>query len=212
MVASMFACVFLWSTVSTAGSPGMVNGQDRHLDRETPTNYNVLCAQVDTLAGSIADVLPGKQIRSLRYEAGTRPTDRFVRQRIVEHLLKSNIELSVSSSRGPSLHVMVPSVNVTYSAPVATHIFGSADVVRSIRSDYDFEIADSDRIVYAKSYSFVFSDTVKESQIAELESGSYDFLRGKSDPGGFFDTMLQPILFIASAAVVIYLFFTLRGS
>lgn len=208
----MFACNVLWIGVLSAGSVGLMGGPDQRREGETLTNYEVLCAQVDTLAGSIANVLASQQIKSVCYRVGSRQIDKFVRQRIVERLLKSNLKLNADSSIGSSLKVMVPLVDVSYSAPVASHIFESADVVRSIRSAYDLEIVDSSQVMYAMSYSFAFSDTVKESRIPELESGSYDFLHGKSDPGGFFDTMLQPILFIASAAVVIYLFFTLRGS
>ena len=103
-------------------------------------------------------------------------------------------------------------VQVAYSSPVASHIFASSDVERTIQSNFDIELSDSCEITVAKSYSFIFADTVNESEIQSLEAGSYNFLHGKVDSGGFLDTILQPILFIASGAVIVYLFFTLRGS
>ncbi len=57
-----------------------------------------------------------------------------------------------------------------------------------------------------------FSDTVSESEIPDLEAGSYVFLHGRIESRSVLDTILQPVLFVASAAVIVYLFFTLRGS
>jgi len=176
------------------------------------TNYEVLSAQTDTLARSIINVLVDKQIKLLGCRVGKNDIDNFVRQRIEEHLLEHNLRLVTDSAALTYLKVTVPLVGVAYSSPVSSHIFGSSEVVRTIRSDYDVELTDSGQVAFAKSFSFVYSDTVKEDQISELESGSYDFLHGRSDPGGFFDTMLQPILFVASAVIIVYLFFTLRGS
>ena len=176
------------------------------------TNYDVVSAQVDTLVQSVAKVLVEHQIKSLYCKTNTREVDTFVRQRIIESLLKNNFHLMTDSSSAPSLKVTVPLVEVSYSAPVASHIFGSSDVVRRVRSVYEVEITDSSQIKFADSFSYAFADTVKEGEIPELESGSYGFLHGKIDSGSFFDTMLQPLLFIASAAVIVYLFFTLRGA
>ncbi|MCL5266942.1 MAG: hypothetical protein M1469_02425 [Bacteroidetes bacterium] len=178
-----------------------------------PTNYEVFCAQVDTLAQSAMKALTSQDVKLVYLKFGSRDVEVLVHQRIVEALLKNSFHVSMTdSSAVPSLRVAVPLVGVSYSAPVASHIFGSSDVVRTIRSAYDVEIADRGQIRFAKSYTFVFSDTVKENQISTLESGSYSFLRGKIVSGSFLDTMLQPLLFVASAAVVVYLFFTLRGS
>ncbi len=178
-----------------------------------PTNYEVFCAQADTLARNTIAVLASQDVKYVCLKFGSRDADVLVQQKVVEALLKSNFHVAVTDSPLiPLLRIAVPVVGVSYSAPVTSHIFGSSDVIRTIRSAYDVEVADRGQVRFARSYSFVFSDTVKESQISSLESGSYSFLRGKVVSGSFLDTMLQPILFVASAAVVVYLFFTLRGS
>jgi hypothetical protein len=176
------------------------------------TNYEVFRSQVDTLSTSIVDVLTGRQIKSLNCLHRPGEIEMFVRQRIEERLLDDKFRLLTDSVSGPKLRFGVPLAQVEYSAPVSSHIFASPDVKRTIQSEYDIEISDSGEVIFAKSYSFVFADTVRESDIADLESGSFGFLHGKIDPGGFLDTMLQPVFFLASAAVIVYLFFTLRGS
>ncbi len=176
------------------------------------TNYEIFSAQVDTLVKSITKVLVERQIKSVYCKTGPQEVDAFVRQRVLEGLLRNNFRLAADSVSVSSLRVAVPLVEVSYSAPVASHIFGSSDVIRTIRCAYDVVIADSSQIRFANSYSYVFMDTVKESEIPQLEAGAYGFLHGKIDSGSFFNTMFQPLLFIASAAVVVYLFFSLRGA
>ena len=179
---------------------------------QKPTNYEIFCAQVDTLSGSIVKTLADWKAKSVSYRSNTGEVDMFVRQRIEERLLRNGFRIREDSAAVPRLRVAAPLIRVEYSSPVASHIFGSSDVERTVQSDFDLEISDSGEVKSARSYSFVYSDTVKESEIPDLESGSYGFLHGRIDPGGFLDTMLQPVLFLASAAIIVYLFFTLRGS
>ncbi len=179
------------------------------------TNYEVLNSQVGIVADSVLSVLVRHRQAVVNYERsaiGPREVNNFVRQRIEEHLLENKIRVVMDSSTAASLKVAVQLVEVTYSAPIASHIFSSSEVVRTIRSAYDIEMADSGEVRFAKSYSFSFADTVKQSRIPELETGSYEFLHGRSDPAGFLDTIFQPLVFAASAAIIVYLFFTLRGS
>ncbi len=177
------------------------------------TNYEIFCAQVDTMAGSAIRVLTSQDVKSVCLKSGSRNADLLVYRRLVEALLKKRFQVTTADSSADALmQVGVPLVGVSYSAPVTSHIFGSSDVVRTIRSAYDIEIEDKGEIKFAKSFAFAYSDTVKESQIPQLEAGSYSFLTGRVVSGTFLDTMVQPLLFVASAAVVVYLFFTLRGS
>ncbi len=176
------------------------------------TNYEVLCAQVDTLSRTIVTVLTNWQVKSLTCQVRPGEMEIFVRQRIEERLLESSFRLLSDSNSVQRLQVNVPCVRVEYSSPVASHIFASSDVERTVLSEYELEISDSGQVRFAKSYSFVFADTVNESDIPDLESGSYSFLHGKIDQGGLFEAILQPVLFLASSAVIVYLFFTLRGS
>lgn len=182
------------------------------LQKGRPTNYDVLNSQIDTLAVAVTGVLSDGHDRMICVKTGTRPVDNFVRQRIIEYLLRDKFRVMGDSRCSEVVRIIVPLVEVTYSAPVVSRIFGSADVIRTIRSEYDVEISDSSQTTFAKSYSMAFSDTVSESKIPDLETGSYSFLHGKIEGTSFLDTVLQPVLFVASAAVIVYLFFTLRGS
>jgi len=176
------------------------------------TNYEILRAQVDTLSGLIVKKLVDLRFKLVSYRSTPGENEMFVRQRMEEQLLGNGFRIRQDSMFVPELRVTTPLIKVEYSSPVASHIFASSDVERMVQSDYNIEISDSGEVKYAKSYSFTYLDTVKESEISDLESGSYSFLHGKIDPGGFMDTMLQPVLFLASAALIVYLFFTLRGS
>lgn len=177
-----------------------------------PTNYDILNAQVDTLAVAVSGVLSHEHAKSVYLETGTRSVDNFVHQRIVQNLLRDKFQVMSDSASAAIVRIFVPLVEVNYSAPVKSHIFGSSDVVRMLRSEYDVEVSDSVQVTFARSFSMAFRDTVSESEIPELEAGSYNFLHGKIEAKSFLDTVFQPVLFVASAAVIVYLFFTLRGS
>ena len=135
-----------------------------------------------------------------------------MRQKLLEHLLKDKFTVLEDLASKSVVRVDVPLMEVSYSAPVKSHIFGSPDVVRSMRSEYDVEMSDGGKVEFAKSFTLSFRDTVSESEIPELEVGSYSFLHGRIESTAFLDTVLQPVLFVASAAVIVYLFFTLRGT
>jgi hypothetical protein len=182
------------------------------LHGEKPTNYQVLNAQVDSLSVSVVSVISREGAKSVSLSTASRSIDNFVRQRLLEKLLRDKIQVTSDSTVSPAIRIFVPLVEVTYSAPVASHIFSSSDVRRTVRSDYDVEISDGARINFAKTFSMAFSDTVSESEIPDLEAGSYVFLHGRIESRSVLDTILQPVLFVASAAVIVYLFFTLRGS
>lgn len=177
-----------------------------------PTNYQILNTQVDSLAVSVVSVISREGAKSVSLSTASRSIDSFVRQRLLENLLRDKFQVTSDSTVSPAIRIFVPLVEVTYSAPVASHIFGSSDVRRTVRSDYEVEISDGGRIDFAKSFSMAFSDTVSESEIPDLEAGSYVFLHGRIESRSVLDTILQPVLFVASAAVIVYLFFTLRGS
>ncbi len=176
------------------------------------TNYEVLRAQVDTLSDSVVKILSSMEIKSLKCRTGTGEVDSFVRERVEERLLENRLHLISDSSAGPQLRITVPLLNVSYSPPVSSHIFSSSDVVRYVRSDFTIGVSDGNEVMVRQSFSFSYSDTVNESQIPDLEAGSFAFIRGKPESEGLVDIMLQPVLFLASAVVIVYLFFTLRGS
>jgi hypothetical protein len=208
--ASIFLIFF-----SIAGSTFSQQKTDGGTRRLPLTNYAVFSAQVDSLSDSVAIALfrfSKSSANLLQIRTDSREIDNFVRRRIEERLLKDGIQIVMDSTAPVTLRVEVPFVNVTYSAPISSHIFGSSELVRSMRSAYDVEITDSGRVEFAKTFTFSFADTISQSQISELEEGSYEFLKGTSDPARFIDTIFQPFLFAASAAVIVYLFFTLRGS
>ncbi len=177
-----------------------------------PTNLEVLNSQIDSLSNSLADVLSEEYVRSFQLRTGENTIAQVVRQRLLERFLSRSYKVSSDSAGRAVVRVLVPLVEVTYSSPVASHIFGASDVMRSVRSEYDVEVSDSSRVRFARSFSLAFRDTVSESDISDLEAGSYSFLRGRIESRSFFDSFVQPVLFVASAAVIVYLFFTLRGS
>ncbi len=177
-----------------------------------PTNLDIFERQLDTLSAKVASVLRNDNVTSLMLESGSRSADMFVRQNLLEHLLNDKFTVLNDSATASVVRVGVPLMEVSYSAPVKSHIFGASDVLRSMRSEYDVEISDSGRVAFAKSFAMSFQDTVSESEIPELEVGSYGFLHGRIESTAFLDTVFQPVLFVASAAVIVYLFFTLRGT
>lgn len=185
---------------------------DNGLQKGKPTNYDILNAQVDTLAMTVTGVLSQEHDRSVFVKTGTRPVDNFVRQRLIQNLLRDKFRVMNDTASRSVVRVLVPLVEVNYSEPVKSHIFGSSDVIRTLRSEYDVEISDSTHVTFAKSFTMAFSDTVSENEITDLETGSYGFLHGRIESKNFLDTVFQPVLFVASAAVIVYLFFTLRGS
>ncbi|HEY9167388.1 MAG TPA: hypothetical protein VIS48_14630 [Candidatus Kryptonia bacterium] len=179
---------------------------------DRPTNYEVVSSHIDSLVNVVTGILRKDSITSLDYRSARREIDEFVHQRVSEGLLGKGIKLLSDSASTASMRVTVPLMEVSYSAPVSSHVFGSSDVIRSIHSEYSVEIVLKDQVAFSKSLRYSYVDTISESEITELESGSYSFLRGKFENSGILDDILQPILFVAAAGVIVYLFFTLRGS
>ncbi|MBS4029068.1 MAG: hypothetical protein KGZ58_10590 [Ignavibacteriales bacterium] len=66
-------------------------------------------------------------------------------------------------------------------------------------------------VMFSNEQTWENVDTVKWSDIQHIESPMVEFSRGISTTQDWYDSYLEPIVIISTAAVVIFLFFTIRS-
>jgi len=102
-------------------------------------------------------------------------------------------------------------MSVSYSNIRKPGIFSAALVDREIRAEFTSEISNAAEIVWTGTSARVSRDTVKENEIATLESGGSDFTRGKVPDLRSWDMFIEPFVIIGAAGTAIFLFFQVRS-
>jgi len=116
------------------------------------------------------------------------------------------------SATGPARwHVHGVRLGVTYSDIRKPGLFSEALVDREVRAEFTTEISNAGRYVGAYTNSRVSRDTVKENDIASLESGEMEFTKATVPDLKSWDRFIEPFVIIGAAGTAIFLFFQVRS-
>jgi|GEM_PF-6713559 hypothetical protein len=184
-----------------------------NLRAQIRSNLRIFTLQADSFITTALGIVKSENADILSIKFDSSEAGNFIKQKFIEKALMEHLRI-IADVAGDSIilaTVSVPLMTVSYSTPVASHLFGSSDVVRTVRSTYSLNLLRNSRFVFAHTFSYEASDTVSEEAIKSLEIGEYNFLHGSVSSKSILNDVIQPILFAGAAAVVVYLFFVLRG-
>lgn len=143
-------------------------------------------------------------------------TSWVVRNALLETLkrMKYNVFLSSSTEKqeGVSLDIGLVETKVRYGPAFRESFLGKRKTARKIEVAVSANIRDArDEVLFAGSLSRGFSDTIHVGDLPDLEIPSIPLTQGEPPEGGFFDSVLEPLIIIGASAVAVYLFFTVRS-
>lgn len=183
------------------------------LEAQVQSNLKLFNTQADSFINAVLGIVRDENIDILSIRFDSSEAGNFIKQKFLEKALLEHLHIiaGTSSDSIALATVSVPVMMVSYSSPIASHLFGSSEVVRTVRSSYSLNLLKNSQFIYAHTFSYNTSDTISEAEIRSLEIGEYSFVHGSVSSGSIFNDVIQPILFAGAAAVVVYLFFALRG-
>lgn len=98
---------------------------------------------------------------------------------------------------------------VTYGENFRDGFLGEHYVSRFITLEGSYRLHNNSTIV--ENFSYKSADTVRYDEIESLENTSYPFTKGAIPSEPFLSNLFEPLVAIATAAIVITLFFTVRS-
>ncbi|MCU7495783.1 MAG: hypothetical protein HF314_06215 [Ignavibacteria bacterium] len=134
------------------------------------------------------------------------------RNRIIQDLIQSGKKvLLASDSLAPSLDISIDRAKVTYSDLFRQGLFGSYESERIVSLGGSFILSSGAMVKNTGDFSFTARDTVKYDDLRGLEDISIPFTRGEIPSEPLFSTLWEPVVALGTAAVAVYLFFTVRS-
>jgi hypothetical protein len=103
---------------------------------------------------------------------------------------------------------------VKYSEPFRESFLGSFYIEREIILKVNWIINnhnDSNTSTYSGKFQEGSIDTINIDEIKMVENQVYDFTKGEVPAEPFFSSLLEPVIAIGTAAIVVYLFFSVRS-
>jgi hypothetical protein len=89
--------------------------------------------------------------------------------------------------------------------------YNAANSIRTVRLVANIQTLADDNIV-SYTIPYIYTDTIDTDNISRIEDESFPFTKGiLIEESSFWDDALEPAIFVGSAAVIIYLLFTVRS-
>jgi len=111
----------------------------------------------------------------------------------------------------PELNYTITSISVNYSDLFKDGFLGSYKLTREIVYLGNYTCTTSGKNISADHFRFTNKDSVDYEMINDIESPGLNYTRGTKPDEPMFSSLLEPAIAVCTAAVVIYLFFTVRS-
>ncbi|HEX2866199.1 MAG TPA: hypothetical protein VHO03_04110 [Ignavibacteriales bacterium] len=134
------------------------------------------------------------------------------RTRIIQDLKQEGKDvLLAGDSLAPSLDLTIDQAKVNYSDLFRHGLFGSYKAERTVSLSGSYVLAQKGVVRKAENFTFTARDTVLYEDLRQLEDASIPFTRGNIPSEPLFSTLWEPVVALGTAAVAVYLFFTVRS-
>lgn len=178
---------------------------------QTKTNMLIFENLIDSSASVISNAIPvDRRNLSFTFELGNEYLlfkDHFLNYFINKHY---TIVTQGSKNQGIlNIDYTLNNAKVQYGDVFRSGFLGSFKVPRIINISGSYVIGLNPSV--GKKFNYSYVDTVKYSDIQDLENISYPVTRGNIPPEPLFGSILEPVVAIGTAAVVIFLFFAIRS-
>lgn len=180
------------------------------------SNLDIFYILADSSAGKAESFIPGnsKQI-ILQLNLGNDYS--ILGNQIISFLQKNqsivlsgNDEMNRNSREElTGVSFVIDNANVKYGEMFRDGFLGDYYIQRNILLSGNFTI-NTPSVKYIP-FSFISADTVRADELRNLENSSFPFTQGKIPAEPFFSGLLEPAIAIGTAAVAVFLFFTIRS-
>gem|GEM_PF-333068 len=178
---------------------------------QTPTNLEWFSSLIDSAVTLISAKLPLDSGEIFFNTNATNPFP-FFDNKILQILKRNNIPVTLNPQNAKnSLRIVIEKAGVKYSDSFRDGLFGEDKVKRELTLKGNYVIAINGSLKSADNFSFAVQDTVSRLVIKEIEEPALPFTKAEMPPEPFFANLLEPVVALGSAAIVVYLFFSVRS-
>ena len=160
---------------------------------------------------SIESIIPQIDSDNIYFEFNSPSDYSILKNRAVIQL--SNSELEIFENKAESdlkLTYTIDNVKVNYNNTFRDGLFGVYLVERQIDLTGSY-ILSNKKIKDTKTFDYSIKDSLMYDEVKNLESSSLPFTQGKLPPEPFWKGILEPVIAVGTAAVTVFLFFSVRS-
>jgi hypothetical protein len=175
------------------------------------TNLNIFFNLIDSSAASVINNLPPDQ-KNLSFNFILGSDYDLFKDHLITYFTNKKFKIFQSEKSTDSIMKIdytIDNAKVTYGNVFRSGFLGTFKVQRNIKISGNYVI--NKNPIFAVKFNYAVSDTINYGDIKDLEGFSYPVTKGEIPPEPFFSNLLEPVIAIGSAAVVIFLFFTIRS-
>ena len=182
-------------------------------DGSPPSNLSqirlVLSRAADSLAVALSDQVPGAT--TLQVEPSEIAW--LAEESFGNRLRRGGWTPGAGTEPGWSLVVVVEDISVVYRNAGQSSVFGRELLDRSVTASVHLRGTFEDSLEPAFDTRFESSvrDTIAATDVEFVETSYLPFTQGRVPQGGFFSTVLEPVVILGTIAVAVLLLFTVRS-
>jgi hypothetical protein len=129
---------------------------------------------------------------------------------IISTLIKENKSILNSSMRNVvKVNYVIDAAELKYGEMFRDGFLGEEMIPRTFKLRGNYLIKNNEATV--KKFEFEYADTIHVDEINDVENLSYPFTRSDVPAEPFFSNIWEPVIAIGSAAIAVYLFFSVRS-
>lgn len=178
---------------------------------QSSTNLEVFYKLADSSVVKVLSALP-KEDSEVRLRLSLTEGYSVFRNRIIQDLRQGGKNvLLAGDSLAPSVDLTIDMAKAVYSDLFRQGLFGSYKGERTLTLSGSYVLASKGVVRKADNFTFTARDTVLYDEMKQLEDPSIPFTRGNIPSEPLFSTLWEPVVALGTAAVAVYLFFTVRS-
>ncbi|MGE5411988.1 MAG: hypothetical protein ACM3MI_13590 [Clostridiales bacterium] len=175
------------------------------------SNLDVLYRLADSAVVGLVHKLP-EQSKNIYLKTSLNNSYSVFENRVISLIKEANKNvLTIPDSSSSSVYFTIDDAKVNYPEIFRDGFFGSYKLKREISLHGSYVIANRGAVKDSHNFSFTSEDTIVQSDVKNLENQAFPFTRGEVPPEPLFSSLLEPVVALGTAAVVIYLFFSVRS-
>jgi len=170
----------------------------------------LLALTADSVVAALADLPPGEVRLQVRP-----PEIAWLAEEQFSNRLRQSVWVPVSRPDAEwSIQIVVDEISVVYTDPREGGLFSAGLLDRTVGVALRVRATSGESVEPAVDvrYTPTFRDTIASTDVEFVETSYLPFTQGRVPQGGFFSTVLEPVVVIGTIAVAVLLLFTVRSS
>ena len=177
---------------------------------QTKDNLEIFYALIDSSGENILNNLPASN-KDLSLSLNLGESYSLFKNHLISIFYKDGYKVKLSDSADGKVNIsyVLDKAKVNYGDIFRDGIFGSYLMPRKVEISGNYLIKNN--TFSYKEFNYKYLDTVKVDNVKTLENISYPFTQGNIPTEPFFSSLFEPLVAIGTAAIAVFLFFTIRS-